>query len=363
MPFLSNHFLSSKGGAMDLGPGSVRKDVKDPLLALANDEYLPSAASLHGVASLQGVPSLKGPASLQGAGRARAPLPESGFLQDALKKECSNLDCRQGRTMSWRSRRLLAFEGKLACRGACLVGMIQAAIAREGAPGRTTGNAVPHRHRVPLGLILLAQGWITHPQLQRALEAQREQRGEKIGDLLVAECGLDEERVTRGLSVQWNCPVLTTDGFSPQSMAMVLPRLFIKDYGILPLRVAGGRILYLGFRDRLDASLAFAAERMSGLRIESGVVAEAEFAAVRQRLIESEFPEAYGKAVPDSDALAARIASVLEQRQGGASKLVRLHQHYWLRVWTPTGARAALGSAALRLPDVSDFLFSIGAQA
>jgi hypothetical protein len=345
MPFLSNYFPSSKDAAMDAGSGAVRRGAKDPLLALAHDEYIPSAATL------------------PGAGRVRALLPEIGFLQDALKKECSNLDCRQGRTMSWRSRRLLAFEGKLACRGACLVGMIQAAIAREGAPGRTKAGAVPHRHRVPLGLILLAQGWITHPQLQRALEVQRVRPGDKIGDLLVAECGLDQERVTRGLSVQWNCPVLTADGFSPHSMAMVLPRLFIKDYGMLPLRVAGSRILYLGFRDRLDASLAFATERMSGLRIESGVVAEAEFVAARRRLLESEFPEAYGKAVPDTDALAARIAAVLEQRPGATSKLVRLHQHYWLRVWTPASAKAALGSAALRLEDVSDFLFSIGAQA
>jgi len=195
--------------------------------------------------------------------------------------------------------------------------MIQAAIAREGAPGRTKVDAAPHRHRVPLGLILLAQGWITHPQLQHALEAQRAQHGGKIGDLLVAECGLEEERVTRGLSVQWNCPVLTTDGFSPQSMAMMLPRFFIKDYGMLPLRVAGNRILYLGFRDRLDASLTFATERMSGLRIESGVVAEAEFEAARRRLLECEFPETYGKAVSDGDALAERIAAILEQRQGG----------------------------------------------
>jgi hypothetical protein len=100
-------------------------------------------------------------------------------------------------------------------------------------------------------------------------------------------------------------------------MAMMLPRFFIKDYGMLPLRVAGNRILYLGFRDRLDASLTFATERMSGLRIESGVVAEAEFEAARRRLLECEFPETYGKAVSDGDALAERIAAILEQRQGG----------------------------------------------
>ncbi len=33
-----------------------------------------------------------------------------------------------------------------------------------------------HRHRVPIGLVLLAQGWITHDQLKHALEAQRRAR-------------------------------------------------------------------------------------------------------------------------------------------------------------------------------------------
>jgi hypothetical protein len=144
---------------------------------------------------------------------------------------------------------------------------------------------------------------------------------------------------------------------------LVLPRVFVKDYGILPLRIAGNKLLYLGFRDRLDASLAFATERVSGLRIESGMVAEREFEAARSRLLECSFPAAYGKTVRDSDALAAQVAVVLEQRQAAASKLVRLHQHYWLRVWTNPGTRAVLGGAAARLEDISDFLFTIGAQA
>jgi hypothetical protein len=42
---------------------------------------------------------------------------------------------------------------------------------------------------------------------------------------------------------------------------------------------------------------------------------------------------------------------------------VRVHQHYWLRVWTPAGTKAALGRASLQLEDVSDLLFSMGAQA
>ena len=53
-----------------------------------------------------------------------------------------------------------------------------------------------------------------------------------------------------------------------------MPRLFVDAFGALPLRVAAGKILYLGFEDRLDPVLALAVERMTGLRVESGLVQE-----------------------------------------------------------------------------------------
>jgi hypothetical protein len=382
MPFLSNH-----EGFLEAAAGPLRSGGKLPLPALARDEYVPGTAAAQAVersgsqALVPGLPrSLSGPLSSPPSRSLSSPQPSPqpgplshslqnllphllpSLLKDASRKECAHLDCRHGRSLSWRSRRLLVFEDKLACRGACVVAMLRAAIAREGTAGPASRSVAPHRHRVPLGLVLLAQGWITHPQLQRALEGQRA-RGGRIGDWLVAECGLDAERVTRGLSVQWNCPVLRTEGFSPQAMALVLPRMFLREFGMVPLRVAGGRILYLGFRDRLDASLAFAVERMSGLRVETGVVAEEPFEAARGRLLECSFPATYGKAVADTDALAAQMAAVLEQRQAAASRLVRLHQYYWLRLWTEAGSKAVVGSAGARREDVSDFLFRIGAEA
>ncbi len=135
----------------------------------------------------------------------------------------------------------------------------------------------PHRHRVPLGLLMLAQGWITPPQLRHALEAQRQNGTGRIGEWLIAECGLETEQITRGLSMQWNCPVLSADGFSPEAMALVMPGIFVEQFGMLPLRIAGGRILYLAFEDGLDASAALAVEQMTGLKCESGILNEVQF--------------------------------------------------------------------------------------
>ena len=55
-----------------------------------------------------------------------------------------------------------------------------------------------------------------------------------------------------------------------EDLTALLPRLFVDAFGALPLRVAAGRILYLGFEDRLDPVLALAMERMTGLRSRAG---------------------------------------------------------------------------------------------
>lgn len=209
---------------------------------------------------------------------------------------------------------------------------------------------------------MLAQGWITHPQLQKALAAQRESGAGRIGDWLISECGLEPEQVARGLSMQWGCPVLTTEGFSPEAMALVMPKVFVERFGVLPLRVAGSRILYFGFADRLDASTALAAERMTELKVESGVVENAQFEAARKRLLASDGAEVQEEIVEDKDAMAARLTAILEQKQPLASRLVRLHQYYWLRMWLESGALGGMGSLPATSEDVKDHVFTVGAR-
>jgi hypothetical protein len=209
---------------------------------------------------------------------------------------------------------------------------------------------------------MLAQGWITHPQLQKALAAQRENGTGRIGDWLISECGVEREQVVRGLSMQWGCPVLTVEGFSPEAMGLVMPKLFVERFGLLPLRVAGSRILYLGFADRLDASAAFAMEQMSELKIESGVLAEPQFEAARKRLLACDGVELKLEAATDKDAMAARITAILEHKQPLASRLVRLHQYYWLRMWLESGAIGKAGRLPSTGEDVVDHVFTVGSK-
>jgi hypothetical protein len=278
------------------------------------------------------------------------------------RRNCGNADCAGGWTRRWRNRRRPIFECEWGCSGRCVLAMVQAAARREFGEGDAT-SAATHRHRVPLGLVMLAQGWITHPQLQRALAAQRESGTGRIGDWLMSECGLEAEQITRGLGIQWGCPVLTTDGFSPEAMALVMPKMFVDTFKLLPLRVAGSRILYLGFSDRLDASAAFATEKMTELTVESGVVEGIQFEAARNRLLACDGVEMKLEAAEDSDAMAARITAILEQKQPIASRLVRMHQFYWLRLWLESGAIGRAGRLPVQSEDMMDYVFTVGAPA
>jgi hypothetical protein len=289
-------------------------------------------------------------------------LPSLFAQRQQQRRLCSNVECANGWIRPWRNRRRPIFEGQWGCSGRCVLAMTQSAVQRELGDRTESIRTTPHRHRVPLGLLMLAQGWITHPQLRRALEAQRESGTGRIGDWLQSECGVEAEKVTRGLSMQWSCPVLTTDGFSPHAMVLVAPKLFAEKFGLLPLRVAGSRILYLGFEERLDASAAFAMEKMTGLKIECGLVVGAQFQAARNRMLGCNGVETKLVTVADKDALAARMTAILEHKQPIASRLTRLHQYYWMRIWLESGAFGKTGSLPATGEDVIDYVFMIGGQ-
>jgi len=335
MPFLTKTTGDAEANALMQG-ALGRSDG----LAWGEDKYRPSKNSV----------------GLDGLG-----LPVS-LVHTPTRRLCSNAACMSSWTRPWRNRRRPIFEGQWGCSGRCLLAMVSASVRRELGDGGTDTAAAPHRHRVPLGLLMLAQGWITHPQLQKALAAQRENGTGRIGDWLISECGVEREQVVRGLSMQWGCPVLTVEGFSPEAMALVMPKLFVERFGLLPLRVAGSRILYFGFADRLDASAAFATEQMSELKIESGVLAEPQFEAARKRLLACDGVELKLEAAADKDAMAARITAILEHKQPLASRLVRLHQYYWLRMWLESGAIGKAGRLPSTGEDVVDHVFTVGSK-
>lgn len=279
------------------------------------------------------------------------------------RRMCGAPDCASGWHAPWKSRRRPIFEQAWGCSQRCVSTLVDAAVRRESGDGMYDETSEPHRHRVPLGLVLLAQGWITHPQLQSALAAQRASGRGRIGDWLSQSCGLPETRITRGLGVQWNCPVLGLDGFSPRSMAVVMPKRLIAEFGMIPLRVAGSSLLYLAFEERMDAGVALGCERMSGLKAESALLSGSHFEAARSAVLAADGVPVQMKLVADRDALTAGIVRALDERHPIATRLVRIHQYYWVRMWLESGALRGVGNLPAGPDDVVDYLFLIGQKA
>jgi hypothetical protein len=259
------------------------------------------------------------------APRHRLPAIASGLLA-----VCANPGCASGWLRLWRGRQGPVFEGGWMCGPRCTRAMVRAAVARE-LHGQEAEPGL-HRHRVPLGLLLLSQGAITRAQLRAALARQKISGG-RLGGWLEAEHGLEERAITRALGAQWGCPVLTIENHSPERVAALAPRLLVDAFGFLPLRPAGSALLYVGFEDRIDRCVGLAVERMTGLRVEAGVVDGRPFAAAHRRMLGAAFPPARMVEAEDVDTLAAAFARIVEEARPVEARIVRMRDYLWLRLW------------------------------
>jgi len=244
---------------------------------------------------------------------------------------CANPVCSSGWLKLLRPRSAPVFEGGWCCSAGCARTVIEAAIGRELDARAADGET--HSHRIPLGLAMLEQGWITGPQLRGALLAQRSAGGGRLGYWLVRGQGVSEQLVTRALGIQWSCPVLSAEFHAVEGLAALVPRLFVDAFGALPLRTAAGRILYLGFEDRLDPVLALGVERMTGMRVECGLVAGSIFRPAHAAMLRARFAPVELMEASSEASLAQALALRLERSRPVDARLVRVHDCFWLRMW------------------------------
>jgi len=272
-----------------------------------------------------------------------------------LLETCANPGCDSGWMHLWRSRSAPVFEGGWNCSAGCTTARMQAAVRRE-LDGRA-GRQESRQHRIPLGLVMLEQGWITPGQLRQALDAQKAAGAGRLGHWLVRQQGVSEQLVTRALGLQWSCPVLPLEFHDAEALTACVPRLFVDAFGALPLRVAAGKLLYLGFEDRLDPVLALAIERMTGLRVESGLVQGSLFRPTHTRMLRAKFPPVELVEASSEPALVHVLSKSVERVRPVESRLVRAHDCLWLRMWLRP-QRESLPEAG----SVQDLICSIGAH-
>lgn len=285
-----------------------------------------------------------------------AQRPSDWTVDTGRRPQCAAPGC-NALSKFWKRTGRPVIEGQWACGRACLTKLVEAAVWREMSGG-TAGPV--YTHRVPLGLVMLAQQTITQQQLHQALAIQRKEGHGRIGEWLVAACGVDPANVTRALGVQWKCPVFALTGFDPRIMSTVLPAPLRQRFGLLPIRLARSGTLYLGAAEAPDPVAALALERMNGVHVEHGIIAESGMRDGSERLDKHAMAKCLEARARNSSELIETIVSALMQTQPVASRIVRMHDVYWLRMWLEPAALSGIGTIPASSEDVVDLLYRVG---
>jgi hypothetical protein len=136
--------------------------------------------------------------------------------------------------------------------------------------------------------------------------------------------------------------VLPLAGWQPEAVAAALPRFLAGAVGALPVRVAGGRLLYVAFSSGVDRALSYALQRILGMRVSAGVARDSEFAAAEARYLETPGPRTRLIEAANGSVLARTVAKLVERERPVEARLVRVHDYYWLRMWTRAAGPEAL---------------------
>jgi hypothetical protein len=96
---------------------------------------------------------------------------------------------------------------------------------------------------------------------------QRSAGHRRLGDWLVELGYVSEEQVTAALSLQWGCPVYPLKGSNLPATPQFFPKVLMEKAQLIPVNVQPAKkIAYLAFLDRVDYTLLYSIERMTGYR-------------------------------------------------------------------------------------------------
>jgi hypothetical protein len=182
--------------------------------------------------------------------------------------------------------------------------------------------------RMPLGLILLSRGWISHRELQEALAAQRRAQEGRIGEWLRRLHGVSEETIAKALGIQWNCAVLRAGIPNLEPVSSLIPAFLRRRYGLAALRKGPDGVLYLAGKYRAEHAVARAMEHMLREPVHEAFLEDSEWSPGDVNAVD--ITQIY---FPGHDGVVALISDLVAQARPSDARLARVHDHLWLRMW------------------------------
>jgi len=242
----------------------------------------------------------------------------------------------------------ILLDGKFYCQSQCL----ETALAGQLSRLLAMAQPVPPPNRIPLGLLMVARGKLTHIEVRTALDAQRRMGGGKIGDWFEKLGFATEQDVTAALALQWGCPVVSSFELTAVDSPGSIPLPILEAFQMLPVNyaVATGT-LYLAFGERVDHAALYAIERTLNCRTQPCVARRKSIARQLESMSHLSHPNDVEFVTRDLSEMVRITLSYISRLGPEEIRVSRVGRFIWLRLKTRSSATrfSAIRSTATNL--------------
>jgi hypothetical protein len=193
----------------------------------------------------------------------------------------------------------------------------------------------PPTLRMPLGLVLVSRGILSHEQLKVALDQQRAS-GANFGEVLQDLGFATQQQVTAAVAAQWSCPVFSLAD-RPLPTGVHIPTRLLEVYGLLPVHFSEvGRKLMVGFVVRVQHHILSTIEQVTACTATPCFVTDTEY---RRHLQSLTAQAAENELVCDRTNGPAEIAKLVrtqvEELGAEAARCGMCRDYLWVRLLGP----------------------------
>lgn len=263
---------------------------------------------------------------------------------------CALVNCSRPQSLWQRLRHRPSgtfLQGVFYCQPQCL----ETALINQLSRLRVMAPSPQSPNRIPLGLLMVARGKLTHIEVRAALEAQRRARYGKIGEWIEKLGFATEHEVTTALALQWGCPVASF--FDPSAIHSPgsIPLPILEAFQMLPFNYAAAtKTLYLAFGERVDHAALYAIEKILDCRTQPCVAGRKTIARQLESMRQIPRPSDVEFGPMKDLAEMAKIASSYTARLSPeAVRLSPIGRFIWLRLDVRTDIRSKIRSITTNL--------------
>jgi type II secretion system (T2SS) protein E len=247
---------------------------------------------------------------------------------------CANPNCHQ-RTKVWHGYvghgTQFHCGSEWCCSPECFEAAIRHAICKVIAePRRNWARG----HRVPLGLLLVAEGVIDHTSVRTALEAQRKHSHGRIGYWLRKLGFATEQEIAKAVAQQWSCavyPLHASAGYIAN--AELIPIALLKSRRMLPVHFhRETKTLHVAFSDAVDYPALHAVEQMLDCRTIPCIARDSHFGSALAAIEALPQGDVVVEEAEEVHSMARIVRSHFVRSRARDLKIVRCGEYIWVRI-------------------------------